>query len=133
MVRRLLLVPMAAFYVFAGVMHFVNPDFYLQLMPPYLPWHLGLVYASGVAEILLGLLLLVPATRVLAAWGVVALLIAVFPANLHVALNGIVLQGLPEWMPPATTTANWVRLPFQAVLIWWAWLYTRPEPARRRA
>ena len=129
MLRQVLLVVMAAFYVFAGVMHFVNPEFYLQMMPPYLPWHLGLIWVSGVAEILLGVLVLIPATRTLAAWGIVALLVAVFPANLHLALHGIVLQGLPAWMPEPTTTANWVRLPLQALLIWWAWLYTRPERA----
>jgi len=129
-VKTTLLWVMAAFYVFAGVMHFANPDFYLQLMPPWLPWHLELVYVSGVAEIVLGLLVLPPATRRLAAWGIVALLVAVFPANLHVALNGIVLQGLPAWMPEPTTTANWVRLPFQAVLVAWAWWYTRPDHGR---
>lgn len=111
---------MGLFYVVAGVNHFVSPDFYLPMMPPYLPWHAGLVALSGVAEVALGLAVLVPATRRLAAWGLVLLLIAVFPANLHVALHDIPLgdsqHGLGVW--------NWVRLPFQAVLIAWAAWYT---------
>jgi uncharacterized membrane protein len=125
MPRHAFLVPMALFYVLAGVMHFVAPPFYLQMMPPWLPAHSLLVQISGVAEIVGGLGLLVPATRVAAAWGIIALLIAVFPANLHIATHGILLQGLPAWMPPPTTTANWVRLPLQGLLIAWAWRYTR--------
>ncbi|MFM7143737.1 MAG: DoxX family protein, partial [Alphaproteobacteria bacterium] len=78
--RRAGLWLMAAFYVFAGVMHFVRPEFYLPMMPTWLPAHRELILLSGAAEILLGLLLLPEATRRLAAWGVVLLLIAVFPA-----------------------------------------------------
>jgi uncharacterized membrane protein len=116
-----LLWAMALFYVVAGVNHFVNPDFYVNIMPPYLPWHAELVFLSGVAEVLLGLAVLVPATRILAAWGIIALLIAVFPANLHVALNDVPMLGSEQragWL-------NWVRLPFQGLLVAWAWWYTR--------
>lgn len=120
---------MGPLYVLAGVLHFVAPAFYLQMMPPYLPWHLALVYLSGLAEIVLGLAVLVPATRRIAAWGIIALLVAVFPANLYLATEGILLQGLPAWMPAPTTTASWVRLPLQLVLIAWAWRWTRPTPA----
>jgi uncharacterized membrane protein len=124
--KRVLLVLMAAFYVFAGVAHFRTPEAYLPMMPPYLPWHLGLVYVSGAAEIALGLLVLVPALRPLAAWGLILLLIAIFPANVHIALNNVPLFGRPEgfgiW--------NWVRLPVQAVLIAWAWWYTRDDAHR---
>ncbi len=60
---------MGALYIAAGIYHFVDPAFYVKIMPPYLPWHLELVYLSGVAEILLGALVLIPATRSLAAWG----------------------------------------------------------------
>ena len=82
---------MGAFYVFAGWNHFRTPDFYMQIMPPYLPAHRALVELSGVAEFALGLVALVLALRVprirrWTAWGIIALLIAVFPANLHVAL-----------------------------------------------
>src|SRR5437016_5899211 len=76
-----------AFFILAGVIHFQAPEFYLKIMPPYLPWHLELVYLSGVFEVLLGALLFLPATTSLAAWGLIALLVAIFPANLHMALN----------------------------------------------
>lgn len=120
-VKLTLLGVMALFYVVAGVNHFLNPEFYVNIMPPYLPWHAELVLLSGVAEVLLGLAVLVPATRVLAAWGIIALLIAVFPANLHVALHDVPMLGSEQgagWL-------NWVRLPLQGLLIAWAWWYTR--------
>ena len=125
---------MAAFYVSAGVNHFRAPEFYLPIMPPYLPWHLELVYLSGVAEILCGVGLLIPRTRVLAAWATIALLVAVFPANLHVALNNVPMAGRTEGLG----IWNWVRLPFQFLFIAWAWWYTREEapaaaPLRRAA
>lgn len=103
----------------AGVNHFVMPKFYLRMMPPYLPGHLALVYLSGVAEILLGTLMLVPATSRLAAWGLIALLIAIFPANLHMALH-------PERFPEFSPTSLWLRLPLQALPLAWAYWHTRP-------
>ena len=112
---------MAAFYVLAGLNHFRDPGFYLPMMPPFLPWHRELVWASGVAELGLGLALLVPGLRRWAAWGVIALLVAIFPANLHVALENVPIGGRAEGLG----VWNWVRLPFQLVLIAWAWLYTR--------
>lgn len=87
-------------------------------MPPYLPWHLALVYISGVAEIGLGALLLFEQWSVLAAWGLMALLIAVFPANIHMALH----PALFSWASPINL---WLRLPLQGVLIAWAYWYTR--------
>ena len=116
------------FFVFGGVNHFANPDFYLPMMPPYLPLHLELVYLSGMAEIALGLAVVVPAelVRRLAAWGLILLLLAVFPANIHVAVYNVPIGGAPE----GGGISNWVRLPFQAVLIAWAWWYTRPDPAK---
>ena len=119
--KRILLYVMAAFYVVAGVMHFARPEFYVAIMPPYLPWHLELVYLSGVAEILCGVGLLIPQTRVLAAWATIALLIAVFPANIHVALNNVPMAGSTE----GAGLLNWIRLPFQFVFMAWAWWYTR--------
>ena len=120
--RRGLLWPMGVFYVVAGANHFANTDFYLPMMPPCLPNQRGLVYLSGLAEIVLGIAVLVPTTRRLAAWGIVLLLIAIFPANVHIALDDVPLfgatHGLGIW--------NWVRLPLQGVLIAWAWWYTRP-------
>jgi uncharacterized membrane protein len=118
--KRVLLWLMAAFYVAAGVNHFVSPEFYLPMMPDYLPWHLALIYVSGVAEVALGVAVLIPRLRVLAAWGIIALLVAVFPANLYAAVHQIpLLGGDPVW--------NWARLPFQALFIAWAWWYTRPD------
>ena len=104
-------------YVFAGINHFVNPAFYLDIMPPYIPWHGPLVFLSGVAEVALGALVLVPRWSALAAWGLILLLIAVFPANLHMALN-------PERYPDVAPAVLWLRLPLQGVLILWAWWHT---------
>jgi uncharacterized membrane protein len=123
--RRGLKYLMAALYVLAGMNHFLNPAVYLKIMPPYLPWHRFLVAASGVCEIALGLLLLVPRYARWAAWGLIALLIAVFPANLHMAVH-------PELYPEIPAAALWARLPLQAVLIAWACVYTRPEPPPSR-
>jgi len=116
---------MGAFYLFAGLNHFLSPDFYIQIMPPYLPAHRELVELSGVAEFALGLVALVlalhvPRIRRWTAWGVIALLIAVFPANVHVALHDLPVGGAGEGLG----IWNWVRLPIQALLIGWAWIYT---------
>ncbi len=113
---------LTAFMVGAGVNHFVNPAPYLGMMPDALPAHLALVYVSGIAEIAGGLGLILPATRRLAAWGLVALLVAIVPANLNMALNDLPLDAtrIPTW-------ALWARLPLQAVLIAWAWWFTRPD------
>ena len=73
---------LAVFMIGAGMMHFAKPDFYVKIMPPYLPAHYELVILSGIFEVVLGALLLVPKLSSLAAWGMIALLIAVFPANI---------------------------------------------------
>lgn len=112
-------------YLFAGWNHFRDVAFYLPMMPPVLPAHRELVELSGVAEFGLGLgaLLLghVPRLRRAIAWGVIALLLAVFPANLYVAFANVPIGGATEGLG----VWNWVRLPFQAVFIAWAWIYTR--------
>ncbi len=120
--KLLLLLLMAAFYIGGGVMHLVRPDYYRPMMPPYLPAHDALILLSGLAEIALGIAVLIPPLRVAAAWGIILLLIAVFPANLHIALNNVPVFGAAE----GAGAMNWVRLPFQVVLIAWAWWYTRP-------
>lgn len=74
-------------FVLAGLNHFINPALYLKIMPPYLPWRLFLVYLSGFFEMALGVLLLIPAFTRVAAWGLAALLVAVFPANIHMTVN----------------------------------------------
>ena len=116
------------FFVLAGANHFLNTAFYVSIVPPYLPWHAALVYISGIAEIGLGAMLLTQRWSVMSAWGLIALLIAVFPANVHMALH-------PELYPWASAVGLWIRLPLQAVLIAWAYWYTRrdtaPTSARR--
>lgn len=109
---------MGLFFVVAGVNHFLRPDFYMKIMPPYLPWHFPLVYLSGLFEVALGILVLIPKYTAPAAWGLIALLIAVFPANLHMALNA-------ELYPSLSPIALWLRLPLQGVLIAWAYWYAR--------
>jgi uncharacterized membrane protein len=117
---------LAVFFVGAGVMHFLKPDFYVSIMPPYLPWHLPLVWISGCFEILGGVGVLFPQPlRRWAAWGLVALLVAVFPANLHVALHDVAVGG-----HAASPLFNWVRLPFQLVFIAWVIWCTSPLPRR---
>ncbi len=111
---------LAIFFILAGVNHFFNSDFYLKMMPPYLPWHRLLVDLSGVFEIGLGIMVLVPSLASIAGWGLIALLVAVFPANIHMALH-------PDLFPGISPTALWLRLPFQAMLIAWAYWATRPE------
>ena len=124
--KSILLWVMGIFYIFAGIMHFANTGFYVPMMPPYLPWHLQLIYLSGVAEIACGVGVLIPTWRSLAAWATIALLIAVFPANIHIALHNVPLAGARE----GAGVWNWVRLPFQAVLIAWAWWYTDSSSGR---
>jgi len=120
MIKRALLWLMGILYVLAGAMHFYRPEYYLPMMPPYIPWHAAMVFLSGVAEVVLGIAVLIPATRSPAAWGLIALLIAVFPANIHIALNDIPVFGATE----GPGLLGWVRLPIQGVLIAWAWWYT---------
>ena len=114
---------MAFFYIAAGINHFRVPEMYLPMMPPYLPAHDTLIFLSGVAEALLGAGLLWPKTQKYAAWGIIALLIAVFPANLYMYLiRDTAFPTVPEWILMA-------RLPFQLVLMAWAYTYTKPAPS----
>jgi uncharacterized membrane protein len=112
--RTLALWVLASFFVLAGDNHFLNAGPYLAMMPPYLPWHAGLIIVSGIAEIAGGLGILITKTRRLAGWGLIALLVAVFPANIQVALHGWPGVQIPQW-------TLWARLPLQGVLI--AWVY----------
>ncbi len=112
-VNRLLL---AMFFAAAGLNHFIAPSAYVQILPRALPWPLALIYISGAAEILGGIGVLFPPTRRLAALGLIALLVAVFPANIYAALHGMQIGGraIPHWI-------LWARLPLQLLLI--AWVY----------
>jgi uncharacterized membrane protein len=115
---------LAIVFIAAGALHFLIPRTYTAIMPPYLPTHLALVYISGAFEMLGGIGLLAPAdfnglhARRFAAWGLVALLIAVMPANVQMVIDHAKFASIPPW-------ALWLRLPLQLPLIWWAWLYTR--------
>jgi uncharacterized membrane protein len=116
---------LAVAIVIVGITHFTKPDPYVSIVPPQLPAPLQLVYISGVFEILGGIGLLIPYVSVAAAWGLIALFIAVFPANINQTINAIPIEGIPH-----IPILYWVRLPFQAVLIAWAWWYTR-EPEKQ--
>ena len=109
---------LAIFFMAAGANHFRATEMYLGMMPPWLPWPLGLIQVSGVAEILGGIGVLVPATRRFSGWSLIALLVAIFPANLHVALQG----HMPGFSFSPLTL--WLRLPFQLLLIGWVWWTT---------
>ena len=123
--KRVLLWLLSFFFVAAGFNHLLNPGFYVAIVPPGLPSPEWLNLLSGLAEIVLGVFVLEPRVRVLAAWGLVALLIAVFPANVYVAVHNV---GLAADEPGAgNALLNWVRLPFQALFVVWAWWYTRPD------
>lgn len=112
-------------YVLAGVLHFVAPEQYEQVVPPVFPRQLELVYLSGIAEVGLGVGVLFSRTRRLSAWGIVGLLVAVFPANLYMATHDVVIEGGPNGPIDPSPLARWARLPLQGVLILWAWWYTR--------
>ena len=116
---------MAIAYIAAGINHFMNPQLYLSIMPPWLPAHAALVAVSGVLEIVLGLLLLPLRSRSLAAWRLAMLLVAVFPANVQMLLNYIREDNPHVWIAV-------LRLPLQPLLIWWAYVYTRPVGEEKR-
>ncbi len=108
---------LAIFMIGAGTMHFVMPSFFLKIMPPYLPFHSALVTLSGICEIGLGFMLLSSRYSRFAAWGVIALLIAVFPANIYLFQH--------QELVTASRLVHFMRLPFQGVLILWAYWHTR--------
>jgi uncharacterized membrane protein len=112
---------LAIFFTGAGIMHFIIPNAYARIVPPALPMPHLLVIISGIAEILGGIGLLVPSTRRAAAWGLVLLLVAVFPANIYMAVAHVPAPGIlgQSW-------AQWVRLPLQIPLVLWAMHYARP-------
>jgi uncharacterized membrane protein len=106
-----------------GVLHFVAADAFAQIIPPALPWPYGLVWISGVFEILLGLALIPEPTRRLAGWGLGALFIAVFPANIYMAVANVKIRDLD----PISPALLWGRLPFQFVFIAWALWVSKPR------
>lgn len=119
--RSLMRAVLGIAFMLAGLNHFRQPELYIAIMPPYLPRHRELVALSGYAEVGLGALVLLPKVKRVAGWGLVALLIAVFPANVQMALN-------PERYPQIPAPLLWLRLPLQAVLILWVLWSTREQP-----
>lgn len=111
---------MGAAYIYVGLRHFIDPNFFMAIMPDYLPYHLEAVYISGVFEIILGSMLLYKKTRRLAGWGLIALLIAVFPANIYLAQNEVAQQSLDISQSVAI-----IRLPFQFIFISLAYWHTK--------
>ncbi|HEY8563593.1 MAG TPA: DoxX family membrane protein [Pyrinomonadaceae bacterium] len=103
-------------FMFSGVSHFLIPEKFMSMMPPVLPAPLFLVYLSGVFEVLGGIGLMIPAAQKFAAIGLIALLVAVFPANIYVALNNVQLGGVMN-----SPVYQWLRLPMQFALIAWVW------------
>jgi len=112
---------MAYFYINIGVDHFISPTYYMNIMPPYLPFHIELVYISGFFEVALGLMLLFRKTRFYAAWGLILLLIAVYPANIYLAFN----QAPQEAIEISHFLASWIRLPLQFVFIGLAYWHSK--------
>ncbi|MBC8054750.1 MAG: DoxX family protein [Sphingobacteriaceae bacterium] len=117
--KRISLYIMSAVYLLAGLNHFINPHWYSKITPTWLCCHKELIILSGICEILLSISLLFPKTRRFGAFGIIALLVAVFPANIQMFVNYLNSEHPQTWV-----TA--IRLPLQLFLIWWAFLFTKP-------
>ena len=118
--KKLVLFGLAAFFINIGVDHFVNPDFYLAIMPPAFPLHAEAVYISGFFEVLGGVCVLIPRLRKIAGWGLVCLLVAVYPANIYMAIT-------PEAFRDIPVSLLYVRLAFQYLFFYWAYSVTMPD------
>ena len=122
--RRPLLYLLSFTLCATGFMHLLAPDFFVAIIPAGLPNPEWLNVLSGLAEIVIGVFLLEPRARVFAAWAAIALLIAVFPVNVNMALENLGPDGPGTGSP----VVNWIRLPLQGLFVAWAWWYTRPDP-----
>ena len=107
---------MAAVYVFAGLIHFVKPKMYMRIMPKYLPNHKALVYLSGIAEVILGLALLIPSLRTFAVYGIIAMLLIFLLVHFYMLTGKKASAGIPKWILI-------LRIPLQFGLMYWAWVY----------
>lgn len=117
-IKYLSLMVMGIFYISIGISHFTSPIWYVQIVPPYLPYKLELVYISGLFEILFGGMLLFKKTRFLAGWGLILLLIAVYPANIYLAqTNGAAMNTTP--------LIAWGRLPVQFIFVGLAYWHSK--------
>ena len=120
MVKPLSIIIMSWFYISVGISHFTDPNWFLQIVPPYLPYKLELVYISGFLEIILGIMLIIPSIRFYAGWGLIMLLIAVYPANIYLAqTNGAAMK--------TSSVVAWGRLPFQFLFIYLAFWHTQTK------
>lgn len=108
---------LAALFLLAGTFHFLKPKLFISIMPDYIPWHRAMVYLSGAAELLGGFGILIQETQFLAGWGLILLLLAVFPANINMAVKSVQHSGYVSWYSIATL----IRLPLQFVLIYWVY------------
>lgn len=119
MLRRISLLLLIVLYIGAGINHFWHPVGYLSIIPPYLPCHEAINIIAGIAELILGMLLIFPATRRFAAYGIAVMLVAFIPSHIYmIQKSGCMGTGgalcIPAWLA-------WVRLiPLQFILIWWA-------------
>ena len=117
-IKSFSIIIMSWFYISIGLSHFTDPNWFLQIVPPYLPYKLDLVYISGFFEIIFGIMLITPSLKHYAAWGLILLLIAVFPANIYLAqTNGAAMNTSP--------LVAWARLPFQFLFIGIAYWHTK--------
>ena len=117
--REIVLFGLAIFFIFFGIDHFINPDFYLSIMPPAFPLHKEAVYISGFFEILGGLGVLISRFRKIAGWGLIVLLVTVYPANIYMALT-------PEAFPNISIELLYFRLALQFLFFYWAYVVTLP-------
>ena len=117
--KNFVLFGLSVFFIYFGIDHFINPDFYLSIMPPSFPLHEEAVYISGFFEIVGGIGVLIPRFRKIAGWGLVALLIAVYPANIYMAIT-------PEAFPDIPVEMLYFRLVLQFLFFYWAYSVTRP-------
>jgi uncharacterized membrane protein len=113
---RRAVVPLALLFGVAGVLHFLTPEFFLRIVPPWVPDPRLAVSLSGLAELAGAIGLLVPATRTAAGWALIALLVAVFPANVY-----MLQQAMAQGASPTALAVLWLRLPLQPLLVWWVW------------
>ena len=121
MTKQIGLILLALFFIAGGINHFINSDIYVAIMPTYLPAHLELVYLSGLFEILGGIGVVLSPIRQWAGYGLIALLIAVFPANIYMAMNP------DKFVDIVSAWILYVRLPLQFLLIWWTFWATRND------
>ena len=120
-IKNISIIIMSFFYIYVGIQHFIDPSWFVHIMPPYLPFHYEAVYISGFFEIIFGILILVPKTRYVASWGLILLLISVYPANIYLAFNEAPQQaiGISQFF------ASWIRLPIQFIFIGLAYWHSK--------